>query len=327
MVYFTLAVTRVHTGRQGVSNLTETGGKRGLVPALEAQRRELDGRAGPLSFYVGGKGAPLLLVHSINAAGSAYEVRPIFEEMVKTHHVYAVDLPGFGFSDRSDRAYSPRLYTDAIHDMLGRIAEDHGAVPIDALAISLGSEFLARAAAEAPDRFRTLALVSPTGFSSRSGHFGRKRKTREVPGLYAFFTFPLWSDAIFKALTSKKSIRFFLRKTFGSDGYDRGLFAYDYLTTHQPGAKNAPYAFVSGKLFSADVRDLYGRLTLPVWMTCATKGDFADFSHADWARARPNWTVETFETGALPHFERPADFLANYREFLRDKGRAGERLL
>lgn len=323
MVYFTLGAARVHTGRQGGSNLSQIEGTRGLVPALDAPRREVDGRAGRLSVYVGGSGAPLLLVHSINAAGSAYEVRPIFEEMVKTHQVYAVDLPGFGFSDRSDREYSPRLYTDAIHDILDRIAEDHGAAPVDALAISLGSEFLARAAAEAPDRFRTLALVSPTGFSNRSGHFGRKRKTREVPGLYAFFTFPLWSDAIFRALTSKKSIGFFLRKTFGSDDYDRGLFAYDYLTTHQPGAKNAPYAFVSGKLFSADVRDVYGRLTLPVWMTCVTKGDFADFSDADWARARPNWTVETFETGALPHFERPAAVLASYRGFLRDKGAPG----
>jgi len=320
MVYFTLGAARVHTGRQGGSNLSEIEGARGLVPALDAPRREVDGRAGRLSFYVGGSGAPLLLVHSINAAGSAYEIRPVFEEMVKTHQVYAADLPGFGFSDRSDREYTPRLYTDAVHDMLDRIAENHGAAPVDALAISLGSEFLARAAAEEPDRFRTLALVSPTGFSTRSGHFGRKRKTREVPGLYAFFTFPLWSDAIFRALTSKKSIGFFLRKTFGSDDYDRGLFAYDYLTTHQLGAKNAPYAFVSGKLFSADVRDLYGRLTLPVWMTCATKGDFADFSEADWARARPNWTVETFETGALPHFERPAAFLAGYRGFLRDKG-------
>jgi hypothetical protein len=51
-------------------------------------------------------------------------------------------------------------------------------------------------------------------------------------------------------------------------------------------------------------------------MTCATKGDFADFSEAGWARARPGWTVETFDTGALPHFERPQEFIARYRAFL-----------
>jgi hypothetical protein len=43
-----------------------------LPPALNAARRETYGRSGRLSFYVAGEGRPLLLVHSINAAGSAY---------------------------------------------------------------------------------------------------------------------------------------------------------------------------------------------------------------------------------------------------------------
>jgi pimeloyl-ACP methyl ester carboxylesterase len=287
-----------------------------LTPALDAARREVNGRAGRLSYYVAGRGSPLLLIHSVNAAGSAYEVKPIFERMAEDRRVYAVDLPGFGFSDRSHRDYTPRLYADAIHDMLGVIAGEDGDQPVDALAISLGSEFLARAATETPRRFRSLALITPTGFSKRSGHFGRTRGTREVPGLYGFLTFPLWSDAIFAALTSKPSIRFFLRKTFGSDDYDQGLLDYDYLTTHQPGAKNAPYAFVSGKLFSTDIRELYAQLTQPVWMTCATKGDFSDFSEAGWANGRPGWTIETFDTGALPHFERPDAFTRDYARFL-----------
>jgi pimeloyl-ACP methyl ester carboxylesterase len=289
---------------------------RDLPPALDASRRETAGEAGRLSCYVRGDGPPMLLIHSVNAAGSAYEMRPIFEEMARTHTVYAVDLPGFGFSDRSDRDYTPRLMTDAVHDILDIIAEGHGRVPVDVLALSLSAEFAARAAVEDPGRFRTLALITPTGFNERSGHFGRSRKTREVPGVYAFVTFPLWSDALFRALTSRRSIRFFLRKTFGSDNFDEGLAAYDYLTTHQPGAKNAPYAFVSGRLFSADIRELYARLALPVWMTTASKGDFADFSDTSWARRQPNWTIENFDTGALPHFERPAAFCAGYRAFL-----------
>lgn len=124
---------------------TKASAKPVLPPALDASRREVYGRSGRLSFYAEGAGAPLLLVHSINAAGSAYEVKPIFERLVGSRQVYAVDLPGFGFSDRSKRQYSPRLYTDAIHDMLGVIAKDgNDDKPIDALAVSLGSEFLAR---------------------------------------------------------------------------------------------------------------------------------------------------------------------------------------
>ena len=62
-----------------------------LPPAIEAERREHDGRAGRLSYYVAGSGAPLLLVHSVNAAASAYEMRPLFEHYRGSRRVYAVD--------------------------------------------------------------------------------------------------------------------------------------------------------------------------------------------------------------------------------------------
>ena len=298
--------------------LRDTKGLSPLPAALAGERRETSRRSGRLSYYVAGKGEPLLLVHSINAAGSAYEVKPIFDALVASRRVYAVDLPGFGFSDRSKRNYSPRLYTDAILDMLDVVTSDKGSnAPVDALAVSLGSEFLARAAVERPERFRTLSLVTPTGFDKNSERLlGKPEETRQVPGLYGFFTFPLWSQGIFDLLTSKPSIRFFLRKTFGSKNYDRGLAEYDYLTTHQPGAKNAPFAFVSGKLFSKDIRSIYQRLSLPVWMTEATRGDFADFRGAEWVQSQPNWRVVRFDTGALPHFEQPDNFMGHYRQFL-----------
>lgn len=288
-----------------------------LPPAVSGERREIALRAGRLSFYVAGAGRPVLLLHSINAAGSAYEVRPIHEHLKGSRRVFSPDLPGFGFSDRSARRYEVRLYVDAIHDMLDAIAAELGPEPVDALAISLSSEFLARAAAERPERFRTLALVTPTGFSRTYGHLRRPQgSTREVPGLHAFVSFPVWSQALYDLLVSRASIRYFLQRTFGSKEIDEGLLEYDYLTTHQPGAKNAPLAFVAGRLFSADIREVYERLELPVWLTQATRGDFKDFSAVEWVKGRPNWRVEVFPTGALPHFERPGEFLAAYERFL-----------
>ena len=74
------------------------------APAAEAvlpgERFEFDG----ISCYTQGSGAPLLLVHSINAAGSAAEVRPLYERYRARRTVFAIDLPGYGHSLRSDRA-------------------------------------------------------------------------------------------------------------------------------------------------------------------------------------------------------------------------------
>lgn len=297
-----------------------------LAPALPGERRVTRRRSGPLSYYVSGSGPPLLLIHSVNAAASAYEVRPLFEALRAEHRVYAPDLPGFGFSDRSKRSYRLPLYVAALHDMLDEIAAESGSGALDALALSLSGEFLARAAMERPDAFRSLALVTPTGFERGSNaRRGPNGRSREVPGLHSALSVPVWSRGLYSLLVTRPSIRFFLEKTWGSKAIDEGLLAYDYLTTHQPGAEHAPYAFVSGRLFSADIRTVYERLAGPVLLLHGTRGDFQDFSEAGWIRGRPNWRRVQMDTGALPHFERLPEVLRHYRAFLADPpGAAGQ---
>lgn len=288
-----------------------------LPAALPGEHRTLQGRAGRLGYYVAGEGPPMLLVHSVNAAASAYEVKPIYEHAIARHRVWAPDLPGFGSSDRSDRAYEQELFVAAVQDMLDAIAAEAGKAPVDALAVSLGAEFLAHALIDRPERARTLTLVTPTGFSRRYADMhGSPGRTREVPGIHAFLQVPLWSQGLYDLLVSKRGIRYFLKRTFGSEEIDEGLVEYDYFTSHQPGAKNAPYAFVAGRLFSRDIQDVYRRLTLPVWVPHATRGDFKDFSAADWTAAHANWRLQPFPTGALPYFEQPQAFLADYDRFL-----------
>lgn len=288
-----------------------------LPPALEAERLEIDERSGRLSCYVAGKGRPMLLVHSINAAGSAYEVRPIFEHFRTHNRVYAPDLPGFGFSDRSERDYNVELYTNSVRDMLERIASDSGGERIDALALSTSAEFLARAAAEDSSSLRSLAFITPTGFRKGSDALREPEgSTREMRWLSSILEFPLWRKGLYRLLTRPGSIRYFLKRTWGSSDYDEGLAAYDDLATHQPGAEHAPYAFLSGRLFSKDIRNVYERLALPVWLAHGTKGDFADFSGADWTEARSNWERTAFDSGALPHFEVRDEFVRRYEAFL-----------
>jgi len=94
-------------------NLGMSGGP--LPHALSGERHAFSSPAGPLSAYLAGHGKPLLLVHSVNAAASAAQVRPLHEHCAASRSVFSIDLPGYGFSDRSDRAYTPRLMTDALH--------------------------------------------------------------------------------------------------------------------------------------------------------------------------------------------------------------------
>jgi len=295
-----------------------------LPAAVSGERFEFTSQAGRLSAYVAGRGPPLLLIHSINASASAAEMRPLHEHYLATRTVFSIDLPGYGFADRSDRDYTPRLMTDAIHAVTEEIRARCGPLPIDALALSLSCEYLARAVAEASGRYRTAALVSPTGFRGLRPWRGAPGSTRGQRWLYTALRGPGagWGGSVFRALTRPGVIRYFLRRTWGSKQIDEVLWAYDVLTTKSPGAEHAPLHFLSANLFSADIHTVYEQLELPVWMSHGVRGDFTDYRGKVIVENRVNWQFSVFSTGALPYFEVTSDFCSAYDQFLADPSAA-----
>ncbi|URD34330.1 alpha/beta hydrolase [Methylobacterium tardum] len=294
-----------------------------LPPALPGRHeRIISRRAGALSLYSAGEadGVPLLLIHSINAAANAYEVRPLYLHYRGRRPVYALDLPGFGFSDRSRRRYTPRLMVEAIHAAVDEIRQRHGGCVIDALALSLSASFLARASLECSDAYRSLALISPTGFDAQLSGEGPPDGHRGRDWLRDALDRPPFGRPLFDALVTRPSMRFFLQKTFGSPDIGEDLLNYDYASAHQPGAEHAPWCFIAGHLFPTDTTRLYEQLRLPVWMVHGVRGDFVDYRLVPRVADRPNWRVETLPTGAFPHFEQPEAVMAGYDAFLAQLG-------
>jgi pimeloyl-ACP methyl ester carboxylesterase len=279
-----------------------------LPEMAEGERRTFIGqRAGMLSYYADrtAGGTPLVLIHSINAAGSAYEMKPLYMHYRSKRSVYALDLPGFGFSDRSKRTYSARLYTDAIIDLLETQVKNG---PADVVALSLSSEFAARTALERPDLIRTLTLISPSGFNSKGKEKGVSQQAsarNTAPSLYKVLNFPIWSQAFYDLLATPASIKYFLKQSFQGK-VPKDLIDYAYATTHQPGAKNAPLFFVSGRLFTPNTYDsVYSKLTQPTLVLYDRDG-FVRFDRLDEiVKDHPNWRAERIApTKGLPHWEQ-----------------------
>lgn len=288
-----------------------------LPKAVDAeQKRFKSDKAGFLSYYADttGKGTPLVLIHSINAAGSAYEMSPIFEYYRNQRSVYALDLPGFGFSERANRAYSPDVYANAIIDLLTTQVGEAA----DVVALSLGSEFAARAANQRPDLFRSLAFISPSGFSAQENRQGSQAASDNgfSDFWYSVLAFPLWSQAFYDLLTTRSSIRYFLQQSFQGE-VDEALVEYDYATAHQPGARFAPLHFVSGKLFTPTaVEVLYQSLQIPV-LVIYDKDAFVRFDRLpEMLNQYPNWkATRIWPTKGLPQFEKMPETAQALDEF------------
>ena len=292
-----------------------------LPPALDADSHTLHalhGACGRIAVYAGGAGPPVLLVHSINALASVAEVRPLFEALCQDHSVYALDLPGYGLSDRLPRAYTVGDMCAAVLQVAQWVSEQHPGQPLQVLAVSLSCEFVARVAQQSPATFASLALVSPTGF--RGGKSLRKPagSTLFMGGFDRFLRRPgpAWGRFLFRQLSRPSVVRYFLQRTWGGKNIDETLWAYAVRCAHVDNAEQAPLSFLSGGLFSADMHNVYESLSLPVWVVHGTRGDFTDYRALSLVRGRPNWQVTVLQAGAMPYFEDIGAFMASYRAFL-----------
>jgi len=278
-----------------------------LEKAIDADQKDFENEdIGRVSYYVddSSKGTPLVLLHSINAASSAFEVKPIFERFRDERPVYALDLPGFGFSDRSERLYDPQLYQRTINTFLAEVVGK----PSDVIALSLSSEFAALAAVKDSQYIRSLVMISPTGFDLlKTDWISEVMKNSGTKStLYSGLAVPLWNQPLFDLISSRPSIQYFLNKSFEGLVPER-LVDYAYHTAHQPGAANAPTYFLSGKLFTRTIREsVYKVLDLPV-LVLYDHDPYTNFDMLPMIlQENENWQgVRISPTKGLPHWEQP----------------------
>jgi pimeloyl-ACP methyl ester carboxylesterase len=272
-----------------------------LPAAIEAEELpcELPTGGSVLCYHRQGEGRPLLLLHSSNAAPSAFEMSPFFRESALAFNrpLYAPDLPGFGRSARVDRAYDARFFAQSIVEMIQAI----GSGAVDIVALSTSSEFAARVAKDAPELVNSLTLLSPTGFVRR-----RESASTVGPKVYRFLRRPYIGLPLYRLLRSRVSVRFFLSKGFEGK-IPPGMVDYACATAAQPGASRAPFCFVSGRMFTPDaVGDLYLPLQQSVLVLYDEDPNISFEFLDDVVDARPNWQkVRISPTRGIPHFEEP----------------------
>ena len=286
---------------------------------LEAEHGNFDApTAGKLHFYVDkrGSGRPLVILHGVHAAAGAHDIVPIFNAFKSQRPVYALELPGFGGSERGDRPYRPSMYQAALTEFIrGEIGQ-----PADVAALGLSAEFAALAAQANPEWIHALVMISPTGFEMPPiGSLAEQiRKTNFADLLYSVMAVPLWSLPLFDILASRPRLSLYYRQRFEADVPEE-LVSIAYASAHQAGAHFAPIVFASGRLAVRDVREkVYDALTQPVLVLYDNEpGKSYDMLLAS-VQAHPNWSVRRIrQSRGMPHFDRPGETFHILDDFLK----------
>lgn len=165
-----------------LASLAAVDRRRWRPPVAKGYVREVGGVT--MHYLDEGVGPALLLVHGF--AGSTFSWRAVVGELAKEFRVVAVDLPGFGLSDRrpgigyGHERHAERLL--ALLDLLGieRVA---------AVGHSMGGAVVQRLAARAPGRVNGLVLVGSVSAGEPLAVGRRRRAGRLAFGLIQAATF------------------------------------------------------------------------------------------------------------------------------------------
>jgi pimeloyl-ACP methyl ester carboxylesterase len=206
-------------------------------------------------------GPPLVFIHGVGAGASSFMWRKNFDDLSNDFRVFAIDLLGFGLSDKPPTAaYSADLYVELITDFIREIA----GYPANIVASSMGAAYAIRVADEHPELINAMILNGPTGSDNLN-----RRPGMAGAAFYGLLQSPVLGTSFYNVMASERSIRDFARDNLFYDHRrvtDR-LVANLYATSHQPGAQHAIAAFLSGYL-NTDTKAPFSRLTQPtvlVW--------------------------------------------------------------
>lgn len=140
-------------------------------------------RGHKIHYVEEGEGFPIVLIHGFGA--SAFHWRYNIPELAKKYKVYAVDLLGFGWSEKALVDYDALVWRDQVADFLKEIVKE----PTILVGNSLGG-FTALVSAEAmPEQVVGIALLNSAG-QFGSPEDDATTETEESP-LQKFFIKPL----------------------------------------------------------------------------------------------------------------------------------------
>jgi pimeloyl-ACP methyl ester carboxylesterase len=210
---------------------------------------------------LGAPGAPpLVLLHTPALHGSAYEMRGLVEPLAQRFRVYALDLLGFGLSDRPSLDYTADVYKQMCKDFLTHVVQQ----PALLVASQLSCNYAIEIAASAPQSCSGLVLISPLALHGEHRSFASFLPPALIEAApVKMLLYPLLAQA--QRLVAR--LQPAIAQPAGSSISPGADAAYYYATTHRFGAEHAVMALLAGKL-ALDVSQQVEQVqqpTLVIW--------------------------------------------------------------
>ena len=284
-----------------------------LTPA-RFTARSFQSSYGQMIYHEGGapEGGPtLVFIHNVGVGASSYEWSKVYPALAGRHRVLAVDLLGFGESERPKAKLTAADYAAALAEFVGTLCGDETLRPV-VVARGLGAGFAALMAATHPEVVGRLILWMPSGQA-------------QVPALLNLASrVPTLNSFIYRNRLARRAT---IRARFAAQGafvnpaavQDEAVEMHA-ICAQQYQADYAIFRLLQGKMsFDLDAR--WRELQTPVTLLCPVQASARSVADAERLQALNRLCALRMVPGAGPFapLEAPAAVVEVLREELHDE--------
>jgi pimeloyl-ACP methyl ester carboxylesterase len=246
-----------------------------------------------------------ILVHGWIASHQLY--RRVWKELGEIFHFYAVDLPGFGDSDKpspTEAAYDPPFYAESLRAFVDAIGLDE---PFHLIAQSMGGMAATEKAIRFPERIKRLVLIDSAGIEVPPPVLGR------------LLLAPVIGKPLFMALGgTRKALTDFLKNDvyFVQEVFEEATVDDMIRVQSLPGGKEAAYATLNRMVSARAYRTFtprFGEVKVPTSLIWGEKDKLFPLERCGRAIEAKIPGAQLFVVpgaGHEPPVERPAEFIA-----------------
>jgi pimeloyl-ACP methyl ester carboxylesterase len=258
-------------------------------------------------WALGNKGTPVILIHGLGASADIWMYN--VEALAKQHQVYALDLVGFGRSDKAESSFSPLDYTPFLDDFINALNIDG----VSLVGQSLGGGIALHYAIQFPKRVNKLVLVDNAGLG------------KEVTWTLRLMSLPLLGELF--SYPSRRGIEIFFKLAVRN----RALVTKDFVELYydifsQPGSQQWFLRILRQIVNIRGAREeILGpimnnlqKITQPALIIWGVKDRVLPLKHAYYAKEKlRNAKLKIMEgCGHIPFFERSEEFNREVLMFL-----------
>lgn len=269
-----------------------------------------DWRLGKIGYSIKGSGRPLVLIHDSTIGSSSEIWGKNIEELSKSYKVYALDLLGYGTSERVNTAYSAYTFGKLINDFITDVVQKPAAV----CAVGEGAMYTSIAHKINPKNFKRFIFVCPKGIYDNiaSNDDNRKRKLYELPVI---------GESIYLFKTTRKAIRKICRNKLKTS--EKGIsYLSDrfYSSAHIGGGNNRfVYASYITDFMNMDVKSYINEINVPMLIMWGEQSSTNPIENMEKLKSivKHGEFAVFEETADYPNFENPVEFNNIVKDFLK----------